>query len=167
MKSSNKTRVIHPFAPVIDPESRVLVLGSFPSVKSREQGFFYGHPQNRFWRVTASVLDCAVPQSIEEKMQMLHSHHIALWDVLQSCEITGSSDSSIKNAVPNDICTLLKEHKIRAVFSNGSASFNLYRKYISTDNRPPHFLLPSTSPANARFSADKLAKQWRVILKYL
>ena len=93
----------HPIAPVYDAESRILILGSFPSVKSREQQFFYGHKQNRFWKVCAQVLGCAVPESVEEKRNMLLSHHIAVWDVIASCEITGSSDASIRDVVPNDL----------------------------------------------------------------
>lgn len=143
MKSSDKGRVVHPFDPVIAPDSRVLILGSFPSVKSREQNFFYGHPQNRFWRVMAGVLGCAVPQTIPEKRQMLLTHKIALWDVLQSCGIAGSSDASIRNAVPNDIAGLLSTHTIRAVFSNGSASFRMYETYIRPQTDTPHFSLPS------------------------
>lgn len=167
MKSSDKGRVVHPFGPVIAPDSRVLILGSFPSVKSREQNFFYGHPQNRFWRVMAGVLGCAVPQTIPEKRQMLLTHKIALWDVLQSCEIAGSSDASIRNAVPNDIAGLLSTHTIRAVFSNGSASFRMYETYILPQTDTPHFLLPSTSPANTRYSVETLTEAWRVILNYL
>lgn len=167
MKSSDNGRIVHPFGPVMDESAKILILGSFPSVKSREQSFFYGHPHNRFWRVLAGVLGCGVPQTIEDKTDMLLRHHIALWDVLQSCEIVGSSDASIKNAVPNDLDGILKTQKIRAVFSNGSASFRLYRKFIYPKNQTPHFLLPSTSPANARYSLDALMQEWRAILAYL
>lgn len=167
MKSLDNTAVVHPFGPICDEHSRILILGSFPSVKSRAVNFYYGHPQNRFWRVLADVLACRVPQTIEEKTNMLLAHHIALWDVLHSCEIVGSSDASIKNAAPNDIGALLDTHKISAVFSNGATSYRLYRNYIYPQNQTPHFLLPSTSPANAAYSVDALCSKWSVIKAYL
>ena len=138
MKSSDNGRIFHPFGPVMDESSKILILGSFPSVKSREQSFFTGirtTVSGAFWRGTR----CGVPQTIEDKTDMLLRHHIALWDVLQSCEIVGSSDASIKNAVPNDLDGILKTHKIRAVFSNGSASFRLYRKFIYPKIKRPTF----------------------------
>ena len=107
--------VQHPFPPLYDAHSEILILGSFPSVKSREQRFFYGHPQNRFWRVTAAVFGCSVPQSIDEKRTFLLEKHIALWDVIASCEITGSSDSSIRNVIPNDLTPILSAAHIRQI----------------------------------------------------
>ena len=120
----------HTIPPVYDSKSRVLILGSFPSVKSREQQFFYGHKQNRFWRVMAQVLNCAVPEDIAQKRNMLLTHHIALWDVIASCEITGSSDASIRDVVPNDLSKILSQADIRAIYTNGSKSNQLYKKYI-------------------------------------
>lgn len=114
-----KTEITHPFPALYDRDSRILILGSFPSVKSREQRFFYGHPQNRFWRVMAAVLDCETPQSIDEKKEMLLNHHVALWDSIASCSIEGSSDASIENVVPNDLTPIFSAAKIRQVFCNG------------------------------------------------
>ncbi len=157
----------HPFPPLYDADSRVLILGSFPSVKSREAMFFYGHPQNRFWRVLAALLGCAVPQTVEEKAAMLHAHHIALWDVIASCEITGSSDSSIKNARPNDLRPILQGSSIAAVFCNGQTAYRLYCRYLAPVCGLPAVCLPSTSPANASFSLARLCEQWRAVTQYL
>ncbi len=155
----------HPISPVYDAESRILILGSFPSVKSREQQFFYGHKQNRFWRVLAQVLGCAVPEDIEQKREMLLAHHIAVWDVIASCEITGSSDASIRNAVPNDLSSILSHADIRAIYTNGSKANQLYQKYIFPVNGREALLLPSTSPANAGYSLERLVEAWKVIAK--
>lgn len=153
----------HPIPPVYDEESKILILGSFPSVKSREQQFFYGHKQNRFWRVLAQVLGCAVPESIEQKRAMLLTHHIAVWDVIASCEITGSSDASIRNVVPNDLSCILSRADIRAIYTNGSKAYQLYQKYIFPVNGRGAQLLPSTSPANAAYSVERLVEAWKVI----
>ena len=112
--------VVHPFPPVADAACRLLILGSFPSVKSREEGFFYGHPRNRFWPLMAALLGENAPQSIPEKKAMLLRHHIALWDVIASCEITGSSDSSVKNAVPVDIAQVTELCRLERVYCNGA-----------------------------------------------
>lgn len=120
----------HPFPAIYAPDSRILILGSFPSVKSREQMFFYGHPQNRFWRVMAALLGADVPQTVEEKRAFLLANHIALWDVIASCDIAGSSDASIRNAVPNDLTPILETASIRQIFTNGGTAHRLYRKYI-------------------------------------
>lgn len=157
----------HPFPPLYDAESRILILGSFPSVKSREAMFFYGHPQNRFWRVLAALLGCDVPQSIAEKSAMLHRHHIALWDVIASCEISGSSDSSIKNVRPNDLRPILQGSQISAVFCNGQTAWRLYCRYQEAICNLHAVCLPSTSPANAACSLARLCEQWRVILSCL
>ena len=119
----------HPFPAIYAPDSRILILGSFPSVKSREQMFFYGHPQNRFWRVMAALLGADVPQTVEEKRVFLLANHIALWDVIASCDIAGSSDASIRNAVPNDLTPILETASIRQIFTNGGTAHRLYRKY--------------------------------------
>ncbi|MBQ8404793.1 MAG: DNA-deoxyinosine glycosylase [Clostridia bacterium] len=153
----------HPFPPLYNENSRVLILGSFPSVKSREEMFFYGHPQNRFWRVLAAVLGCDVPQNIAEKREMLLSHGIALWDVLASCEIEGSADSTIKNAVPNDLSPIFAAAKIEKVFVNGKTAEKYYNKYLKENLGREAVCLPSTSPANAAWSAERLAQAWSVI----
>ena len=146
-----------------DAGSKVLILGSFPSVKSRETAFFYGHPQNRFWRVCAAVFDKPVPTSIEEKKAFLHENHIALWDVIASCEIVGSSDASIKNAVANDIRPILDGANIAAIFANGKTAAALYEKYILPVTGRNAITLPSTSPANAAWSLERLRDAWSVI----
>lgn len=151
---------VHNIEPVFDKNSRILILGSFPSVKSREAKFFYGHPQNRFWKVVSAVLGCECPMTVEEKKAMLIKNRIAVWDVIKSCEIEGSSDSSIKNVIPNDLSVILNAADIEAVFTNGTAAYNLYRKY---NKSPEAVKLPSTSPANAAYSLERLIKEWSVI----
>lgn len=151
----------HPFKAIYNKDSKILILGSFPSVKSREQEFFYGHPQNRFWKVMAAVLNEKIPETIEEKKSMMLAHGIALWDVIASCEITGSSDSSIENAVPNDLSPIFKCGKIEKVFCNGTKSFELYEKYTFPITKIKAEKLPSTSPANASWSLEKLIKEWK------
>ena len=186
----NSIYLIHPIPPLYDETSRVLILGSFPSPKSREAQFFYGHPQNRFWKVMARVLDwhgdegscpaggfsegsCTadspvfVPSTTEEKRAMLLSNHVALWDTIASCEITGASDSSITNVTPNDLSPILETAKIRAVFCNGAASHKLYMKYIFPVTGREAVKLPSTSPANAAWSVDRLTAAWKTISQYL
>ena len=192
----NSCFLVHPIPPLYDETSRVLILGSFPSPKSREAQFFYGHPQNRFWKVMARVLDwhgesgsypaggfseggCSadcpvpadgpvfVPSSTEEKRAMLLSNHVALWDTIASCEITGASDSSITNVTPNDLSSILETAKIRAVFCNGAASHKLYMKYIFPVTGREAVKLPSTSPANAAWSVDRLTAAWQVVAEYL
>jgi len=153
----------HTIPPVYDNQSRVLILGSFPSVKSREQQFFYGHKQNRFWRVMAQLLGCDVPVDIEQKKRMLLTHHIAVWDVIASCEISGSSDASIRDVKPNDLSRILSHADIQAIYTNGSKAHQLYQKYILPVNGRKDCPLPSTSPANAGYSLDRLAEAWKVI----
>ena len=155
--------ISHPFPPLYNEDSRILILGSFPSVKSREQRFFYGHPQNRFWKVTAAVFDCAVPQTIEEKRQFLLEHGVALWDTIASCDIVGSSDSSIKNVVPNDLTPVLEGAKIERIFVNGKTSEKYYNRYIRNKIGRQALCLPSTSPANAAWSVERLVEAWQVI----
>ena len=156
--------ITHPFPPLYDDNSKILILGSFPSVKSREQKFFYGHPQNRFWRVTAAVFGDEVPQTVEEKKAFLHKNHIALWDVIASCEIEGSSDSSIKNVTPNDLCRILTESRVERVFVNGKTAEKYYNKYTSGKLGIDAVCLPSTSPANAAWSVPRLTEAWKAIL---
>lgn len=155
--------VIHPINPVYDCNSKILILGSFPSVKSREAEFFYGHPQNRFWKVTAGIFKESVPESTEEKRKFLLKNKIAVWDVIHSCDITGSSDSSIKNVVPNDIRPILSQSNIENIFTNGKTAHKLYNKYIKPQTDIEAFCLPSTSPANAAWNIEKLIDVWRQI----
>lgn len=159
--------VIHPIPPVFDRNAKILILGSFPSVKSREGHFFYHHPQNRFWKTLAAVLHVPVPQTIEEKKTFLLSHRIAVWDVIASCSIEGSSDSSIRDVVPNDLGTILSAADIKAVFCNGKTSWNYYKKYQEHATGIPAVSLPSTSPANAAWTLPKLTDAWSVILDFL
>lgn len=153
-------RQIHPFEPVTDEHSRVLILGSFPSVKSRAAGFYYGHPRNRFWQVMAAVLDEAAPDDISGRIAWLKRHRVALWDVLASCEIAGSSDASIRREVPNDIPGLLQACAILHVFANGTTAGALYRRHFAKPGLPPVHVLPSTSPANAAWSCERLTAAW-------
>ena len=152
----------HTFEPVYDKNTRILILGTFPSVKSREYGFYYGHPQNRFWRVLSGITDSQLPVSIQEKKEFLLSHHIGIWDVIKSCTIKGSDDSSIKNVVPTDIMPIIRNSKITRVFCNGSTSGKYYKRYQQKDTGIEAVVLPSTSPANAAFSLEKLIKAWNI-----
>lgn len=170
MTKNNKmeeSTLLHTIPPVFDENSKILILGSFPSVKSREVEFFYGHKQNRFWKVLATLLNEKIPETIAEKKQLLLTHSIALWDVIKSCTITGSSDSSIKNVVPNDLESILQTAKILQIFTNGSTADRLYKKNIFPVTKLTAIKLHSTSPANAAFTLDKLLQEWNVILRYL
>ncbi len=155
--------MIHPFEPVFDQNSRILILGTFPSVKSREQQFYYGHPQNRFWKVLAAVYKDAPPKTVPEKKAFLLKYNTALWDVISSCEITGSADASIKNAVPNDLSKILGAAHISRIFCNGTKAFDLYNKYLLPKTEIQAEKLPSTSPANAAWTLEKLTAAWQVI----
>ena len=157
--------IIHPIQPVYDKDSEVLILGSFPSVKSREEGFFYGHPQNRFWKVTASVFDEEPPRTTEKKKDFLIRNHIALWDVIGSCDIDGSSDSSIKNVKVNDISKILTTADIKAIYLNGKKAYHLYQQYLEPTINREGICLPSTSPANAAWNLERLKQAWSVIRK--
>ncbi len=153
----------HPFPPLYDEHSKILILGSFPSVKSREQRFFYGHPQNRFWRVMAAVFGAAVPETIEEKKQFLLENGIALWDVIAACEIQGSADSTIGQVVPNDLSPILKTAQIERVFTNGKTADRYYRRYTERNTGIPAVCLPSTSPANAAWGTERLISAWQAV----
>lgn len=155
---------IHTISPVYNEHSRILILGSFPSVKSREAGFFYGHPQNRFWKVLANVFQAEVPGTIEEKKAFLLEHRIAVWDVIGQCEITGSSDRSIRNVVPNPISKILETTKIEQIFVNGKKAEQLYQRYIYPQTKRNAICLPSTSPANASWNLEKLTEAWKIVL---
>ena len=155
----------HPFPPLYDENSRVLILGSFPSVKSREMMFFYGHPQNRFWKVIAGIFDEEIPISIDEKKQLILGNHLALWDVIAECEIVGSSDTSIKNARANDLSKILNHAPIQKIIVNGKTAERLYIKYIEPVTGIKAVVLPSTSPANAAWSLDRLVDAWEAEIK--
>ncbi|MBR3621033.1 MAG: DNA-deoxyinosine glycosylase [Clostridia bacterium] len=154
---------IHNIPPVFDKDSRILILGSFPSVKSREAEFFYGHPQNRFWKVTSAVFGCETPQTIPEKREFLLKNHIAVWDVIARCDIENSADSTIKNVVPNDIGVILGKADIKEIFVNGRTAEKYYKKYIFPLTGRQAVCLPSTSPANAAKSPDDLIESWKII----
>ncbi len=157
----------HEFAPVYDEHSRILILGSFPSVKSREQQFFYGHPQNRFWRVIAGLTGSPVPRTVEEKKRMLLSHRIAVWDVIAECEIIGSSDSSIKNVVPTDLSQILDTAPIQEIYANGNTAKKLFQRFQQKACGRPVTGLPSTSPANAAYSLERLTEAWKCVTEKL
>lgn len=153
-------RIVHPIPPLFNENSNTLILGSFPSVKSREAMFFYGHPQNRFWKLMALLFDEEFPQTVDEKKRLILTHHLALWDTIHSCTITGSSDSSIRDVVPNDLSVILENSRVSRIFCNGTASHTLYQKYIFPSIGIKAQRLPSTSPANAAWSLQRLAGEW-------
>lgn len=159
--------VTHEFDAFFDKDSRVLILGTIPSPKSREQGFYYGHPQNRFWKVLADVLDEEFPQTVEEQKGFLKRNHIALWDVLESCEIKGASDVSIRNARPNDMNRILQAADIRAIFATGAKAAQLYKKLCFPECGVEAVRLPSTSPANCGCSYEKLREAYSQICDYV
>lgn len=152
--------LVHPVKPIYNENSEILILGTFPSVKSREACFFYSHPQNRFWPVMARICNSQVPDTVDDKTKLILNHHFALWDVIHSCEITGSSDSSIKNVVPNDIKSIIAQTKVDRIFVNGRKAESLYKKYLEKDIGITAVCLPSTSPANASWSIDRLFEYW-------
>ena len=158
-----REKQLHTFAPVYDENSKILILGTFPSVKSRENGFYYGNNNNRFWRVIADILNDSLPTTIQQKKSFLLRHNIALWDVASSCEIENSADSTIKNVVANDVKKITEQSKIEAIFCNGKTAFKLYEKFFKDSIEVDCFCLPSTSPANASFSFEKLKFQWQKI----
>ena len=153
----------HPIPPLYNGDSEILILGSFPSVKSRETMFFYGHPQNRFWKVMAKVYESDEPKTIEEKRAFVLKNHVALWDVIASCDIEGSADSSIKNVQPNDLTPILNTANIRQIFANGKTAERYYNRYILPTLGRAAICLPSTSPANATWSVERLADAWKII----
>lgn len=155
----------HNIEPVFDEFSEILILGSFPSVKSRESGFFYGHPRNRFWLAAASVFEDDIPRTVNEKRNFLLKHHIAVWDVIKSCDIEGSSDSSIKNVCVNDIDIILRNADIKHIYVNGKKAETLYKRYIFPHTGIEAVFLPSTSPANAAWSSMRLIQTWKDIIR--
>ncbi len=161
MKNQNYQHIIHPFPPLYNGESRILILGSLPSVKSREAMFFYGHPQNRFWKMISLIFEEEMPVTVEEKKKLVLSHHLAMWDTIYSCDIIGSSDSSIRNVVPTDLKSIVENSKISKVICNGKTSGKYYEKYQMKELGIKPGILPSTSPANAAYSLEKLAAIWK------
>lgn len=164
---STPNHIVHDIEPVFNKESRILILGSFPSVKSREGHFFYGHPQNRFWKILSTLFGEPLPQTIEEKKAMLQKHHTAVWDVVASCDITGSSDSSIRSVIPADLNRITDAAPIRQIFTNGGTADKLYQKYCLPHTQMAAIRLPSTSPANAAWNIDRLLTEWNKILNFL
>ena len=155
----------HPIPPIFDENSKILILGSFPSVKSREEMFFYGHKQNRFWKVISAVFGENEPKTVPEKKSFLLNNGIAVWDVIASCDIKGSADSTIKNVTPNDLLPILKTAKIEKIFVNGGTAARFYKKYVEQKIGIKATTLPSTSPANAAWSAERLTNEWKKLLK--
>ncbi|KXL52028.1 uracil DNA glycosylase superfamily protein [Anaerotignum neopropionicum] len=165
MKAQTWERVTHSFLPIYNEDSKVLILGTAPSVKSRENNFYYGHPQNRFWRVLAQITAVTLPESVEEKKAFLLSKGIALYDVIESCDIQGSSDSSIRNVVPADLSEIIQTAGRIPVLGNGGTAFRLYQKHQYRQTGIPMILLPSTSPANAAWNLQRLTDAWESKLK--
>ena len=155
--------IVHPLKPLYNSDSKTLILGSFPSVKSRELNFFYAHPQNRFWKVVSAIFNSEMPISIEEKTKLILDNNLALYDVIYSCDIVSSQDSSIKNVTPSNLTEVIKNSKIDRVFVNGKTAEFYYKKYLEKTLNLKCGVLPSTSPANATFSLEKLINAWSII----
>ncbi len=160
--------IFHPFAPICDENSQILILGSFPSAQSRETGFYYAHPRNRFWKVISQLTgNFEVPGTTKEKIDFLLNNRIAVWDVIKACEVKGSSDASIKNVITNDIKSLVSNYKIKKLYANGNLAYSLYVKHSFNKTGIDIIKLPSTSPANARYSLDMLISLWSVICPFI
>lgn len=164
-KSMEYNHIEHPFGPLYDENSRILILGSLPSVASREQNFFYGHPKNRFWPLMASLLEEEIPITIADKKELILSHNIALWDTIYSCDIMGSSDASIRNVVPTALKKVVENSQITRIFCNGKTSEKYFKKYQEKELKIKAVCLPSTSPANAAWSIERLRQAWKIILE--
>ena len=164
---SMQALVIHPLEPVYDHNSRILILGTMPSVKSREAGFYYMHPQNRFWPVLAEVLGEPAPTSLVARRELALRRGVALWDVLASCEIDGSLDGTIRNPVSNDFSGLLACSRIRAIFTTGKKAADLYRRLVRDAVGMDCIPLPSSSPANRNLSDSAIREAYRSILPFL
>ena len=162
-KPAAPTTIIHPIPPTYDSNSRILILGSFPSVKTREMGYFYGHPQNRFWKVTAAIFQEEVPVTIEERHAFLLRNRIALWDSIRQCTIIGSSDSSIRDVIPNDLHPILDSAPMEQIYCNGKKSWEMFHRYIEPRIKRTAIVLPSTSPANAAWTLERLIEAWSII----
>ena len=159
-QKQNYQHVVHTFGPLYNEDSGILILGSIPSPASREVGFYYGHPRNRFWQMLAELYGMPLPESIEEKKALALSHGLALWDVIEECDIIGASDSSVKNAMPTDIPSLLGKTRIRTILCNGALSKKIYDQYQLPRTGIPAQKMPSTSPANAAWSLERLKEKW-------
>lgn len=155
---------IHPIPPLYSKNSEILILGSFPSVKSRENEFFYAHPQNRFWKVLSAVFNSPLPQNTDEKKELVLKNKLALFDVIKQCEIKGSGDSTIKNVIPNDLSPIIESSNIKHIFLNGKTAEKYYKRYIAPIIDIEFTTLPSTSPANAAYSLDRLIEEWKKLL---
>lgn len=160
-------KVNHILKPIYNQNSKILILGTIPSPKSREIGFYYGHPQNRFWKILSDILNEPPKETKEEKIQLLLKHNIALWDVLESCEIEGASDSTIKNPKPNNLNSIIKKSEIKTIFVTGKKAEKLYNKLCKNITQIPCICLPSTSPANCAIKYNELKEKYKIILKYL
>ena len=160
MQKQNYQHVVHTFGPLYNEDSRILILGSIPSPASREAGFYYGHPRNRFWQMMADLCGMPLPESVEEKKALVLSHGLALWDVIEECDIIGAADSSVKNAVPTDIPSLLGKTQIQTILCNGALSKKIYDQYQLPRTGIPAQKMPSTSPANAAWSLERLKEEW-------
>lgn len=156
--------MLHPFPPVFDAHSATLILGSFPSVQSRETGFYYGHPRNRFWTMLSAVYGEPLPVTIADKRQLLLTHHLAIWDVIASCEIDGSADASVRHAVPVDLSVIFRHADIQRVLCNGKLAGTLYARHLKESTGLEAAILPSTSPANAAWSLTRLTETWQPYL---
>ena len=163
MRGQNQSyqHVVHTFGPLYNENSGILILGSIPSPASRAVGFYYGHPRNRFWQMLADLYGMPLPESIEEKKALVLLHGLALWDVIEECDIIGASDSSVKNAVPTDIPSLLGKTQVRTILCNGALSKKIYDQYQLPRTGIPAQKMPSTSPANAAWSLERLKEEWR------
>ncbi|NLM05819.1 MAG: DNA-deoxyinosine glycosylase [Tissierellia bacterium] len=170
LNDKNKDRyqtITHPLEPLFRDDSKILILGSFPSVKTREYGFFYGHPQNRFWLIMDKLFSVSLSKDIEERRNFLLRHKIAVYDSIFQCDIIGSSDSSIKNVIPSNLSEIFQVGDIKQVFCNGGTSYKYYKKYHAKKSGIEGVQLPSTSPANARYSLDDLVAEWEQILEFI
>ena len=166
MTTPQHQTIKHPLSPLYSSQSKLLILGSFPSVKTREYGFFYGHPQNRFWPLMEQLFRVELSTNIEERRKFLLNHHLAVYDSIYQCDIIGSSDASIQNVLPADLAPIFQTADIQQVFCNGATSFKYYKKYHAKQSGITGVQLPSTSPANARYRLDDLLKEWSVVLNY-
>jgi len=163
MNKKRFNNIIHPFNPIYNAESKILILGSFPSIKSRENDYYYGNMRNRFWEIISTLYGEQFPKTIKDKEILLLNHHIALYDVIYSCDIIKSYDSSIENVVPSNLSSIIKNSKIDNIYTNGNKAHDLYQKYLKEELMINDFKLPSTSPANARYTLDMLMESWSLI----
>lgn len=167
MKEKKHETIIHPLIPFYNKDSKILILGSFPSIKTREYGFFYGHPQNRLWPLMENLFSIELTRDIQERKEFLKEHKIAMFDSIYQCDIIGSSDASIKNVIPSDLKEIIENSKVEQVFCNGGTSYKYYKKYHEKVLGIKAIKLPSTSPANARYRLDDLIEEWKIIKDYL